>query len=151
MGKKAQDTKNYSVPRDFFVQKLRNIESAGLNLALKSENPVAGGVWFRIHHGMTMRSYGEKITVTLTDVNGGTRVDILSECGMPTQIIDYGKNASNVKVIFRYLENGLPAANAQTRTAAPEQPAAQPKFCFICGKALQPGMRFCPHCGTKLG
>ena len=64
-----------------------------LDMSLKSENPTNTGVWFRIHHGMSMVSYGEKIAVTLTPDGNGTHVHILSECGMPTQLVDYGETA----------------------------------------------------------
>ena len=109
MAKRHQETRTYPVPMGFFVQKLRSINGAGLNVTLKSENPVENGVWYRIHHGTSFASWGEKITVTLE--NGGTssRVTVLSECGMPTQVIDWGKNASNVRAVFAYLEKGMPA------------------------------------------
>lgn len=153
MAKKAQEMRSYAVPMDFFAQKMRGIDSAGLNVSLKSENPTAEGVWFRVLHGMSWASYGEKITVTLTGTAGGTQVHILSECGMPTQIVDYGKNASNVRAIFQYLEKGLPAPGQEIPAAAPAPaaPAGAPRFCTACGSPLQPGARFCSRCGTKLG
>ena len=53
---------------------------------------------------MSFVSYGEKITVTLTYLGEDkTQIDIVSECGMPTQIIDYGKNKKNVNAIFDYI------------------------------------------------
>ena len=177
MAKKADGQNTYPVNINYFVQKCRAIESAGLNLTLKSENPSGDGVWFRIHHGMTMASYGEKITVTLTPTANGTHVHILSECGLPTQLVDYGKNKSNVAVIFQYLEQGMqdavtqpqapqqevPAAPepapaqaaAQEPTFAPETvpapaPAPQFFFCKYCGKKLPVDAVFCTACGTKL-
>ena len=105
---KSQDSKFYLVPLSYFMEKLRAIGRSNLNVKLVSENPEANGVtWFRIHHGFSFFSYGEKITVTLSPRDGGTNVHILSECGMPTQIIDYGKNSRNVKAIFDYLEKDL--------------------------------------------
>ena len=125
MAKKAQEARSYPVPMDFFVQKLRMIDQAGLNVNLKSENPTPTGVWFRILHGFSMASYGEKITVTLENLGGGTGVHILSECGMPTQVVDWGKNASNVRVIFAYLEQGLPVGQPMNAPQQPAQPWAQ--------------------------
>ncbi len=120
MGAKSQSAKTYPVPIDYFVGKLRAVGTAGLNVALKSENPMPNGVWFRIHHGTTFTSWGEKITVTLTDLGGATAVDILSECGMPTQVVDWGKNASNVRVLFDYRSARVAAQSCpRARDSAP--------------------------------
>ena len=148
MGAKSQSAKTYPVPIDYFIGKLRAVGTAGLNVALKSENPMPNGVWFRIHHGTTFTSWGEKITVTLTDLGGSTAVDILSECGMPTQMVDWGKNASNVRVLFDYLEKDMTAEpQAEPQAAAP---TASPAFCPSCGSKLPTGARFCPVCGNKI-
>lgn len=125
MAKKSDERRSYPVNINFFVDKCRNIDSAGLRVNLKSENPTPdGGVWFRILHGMSAASYGEKITVTLTPTPSGTDVHVLSECGMPTQLIDYGKNKSNVQAVFGYLEAGMPAGGMY---AAPQYSQPQPQ------------------------
>ena len=123
-----------------------------------------------------MKSYGEKITVTLTDLGGtATNVRIHSECGMPTQLMDLGKNMENVTYLFGFLTQGLPQVQYQpqpvrqpvqqpyqaqpavqqpyqaVRTQQQEQPqAAGPKFCFRCGAKLTPGAKFCTSCGGKI-
>ena len=131
MGKKADGQNTYPVALDYFVFKCRQIESAGLDMSLKSENPTNNGVWFRFHHGFSMRSYGEKITVTLTPDNAGTLVQIHSECGMPTQLVDYGMNKKNVASLFQYFEDGMQFAgspapqNFQAPPSAPIPPAPQ--------------------------
>ena len=172
MGKKHQEARSYPVPMDFFVQKLRAINQAGLNVELKSENPTPTGVWFRIHHGVTFTSWGEKITVTLQNLGNGTGVDILSECGMPTQVVDWGKNASNVQVLFAYLEQGLPVGqpmNAPQAAYAAQQPAYDPRAGYASQQPAQPtyaqqpaqpvygaqqpapqANRFCPGCGAPV-
>jgi len=77
MAKKSDERRSYPVNINFFVDKCRNIDSAGLRVNLKSENPTPdGGVWFRILHGMSAASYGEKITVTLTPTPSGTDVHV---------------------------------------------------------------------------
>lgn len=126
MGAKAEETRTYNnVPMQFFIEKCRAINNAGLNVTLKSENPESNGtVWFRIHHGMTMLSYAEKITVTLKPAGAGTEVNVFSTCGLPTQVIDYGKNRQNVNAIFRYLETGIESAQRpQEQYRPPVQPA----------------------------
>jgi hypothetical protein len=136
--------------------------SSTLNLELKSENLTATGVWYRFHHGVTFTSWGEKITVTLTPIApNAVRVDVHSECGMPTQVIDWGKNKQNISAIFNYIRSNsarYAQINAPSQTPAPvQQPApVQPavqnderKFCFNCGARLNPGAKFCSSCGTK--
>ena len=162
MAASAQEGRIYPVAMDFVLWKLRNIETAGLNLSLKSENPEQNGsIWFRIHHGMSMASYGEKITVTVAPAQGGTSIHILAQCGLPTQVIDYGKNKKNVAAIFRYIEDGMNAAPpAQQYAAQPvqqpvQQPVAQPapgavKYCPNCGAPNNPQSNFCIQCGTRL-
>ena len=162
MARRADEKRNYPVNIMYFVEKCRAINSAGLNLSFQSENPTPdGGVWFRILHGMSFSSYGEKITITLTPNPAGTDVHILSECGMPTQLVDYGKNKSNVQVIFKYLEEGMPQAGAfaQAQAAPAPQPQAAPEqqvrqatasFCPNCGSPVNPGSNFCGKCGTRL-
>lgn len=176
MGARSQTQKTYNVPMDFFVDKCRSINASNLNVVLKSENPTETGVWFRVHHGMTMLSWGEKITITITRCeNGVTQVQVLSECGMPTQVVDMGKNAQNVRNVFAYLEKGLPSpgtpvnqvasAPAVAPVPAPEPVASEPvrravdapvpnepeaPKCAACGTELVPGARFCTHCGTPV-
>lgn len=170
MAASAQEGRVYPVSMDFILWKLRTIDSSNLNVSLKSENPEQNGtIWFRIHHGMSMASYGEKITVTVAPVNGGTSIHILSQCGMPTQIIDYGKNKKNVAAIFRYLEDGMqsaPPAQQYAPQPAPVQqqiPAQQPaepqqisnpanqiRYCTNCGTPNSSESNFCIQCGTRL-
>ncbi|MFV0533160.1 MAG: hypothetical protein ACK5MR_05850 [Cumulibacter sp.] len=49
--------------------------------------------------GMGALSWGEKITVTLQPIDGGTGVHIRSQCAFPLQLVDYGKNKKNVESI----------------------------------------------------
>ena len=144
--------------------------SSFLNIALKSENPTPSGIWFRFHHGTTFTSWGEKITLTLVKIKEETtQVIINSECGMPTQVIDWGKNKQNVTNIYKHLYKLIftapPAAEAQPIYAAapklepeapkpePEAPKSEParaKFCHHCGAPVKPDANFCSSCGTKL-
>lgn len=135
-------------------------------ISMKSENPTSTGVWFRFHHGMSFASYGEKITITLTPLAANsTQVTIHSECGMPTQLVDWGKNKQIVHNIFRSIEafvcnshmqqiNSQPTPTQATPAqAAPTQPATAQHtraFCHMCGAPVKPNANFCTSCGTKL-
>ena len=117
-----------------------------LNLELKSENLTMDGVWYRFHHGMTFTSWGEKITITLTRIdNMSTSLTILSECGMPTQVIDWGKNRQNVCNIFEYIDKVFPAFSFATPTYSETI-----NFCNRCGAKVTPDSVFCTNCGNKL-
>lgn len=78
--------------------------------------PKVSGVWHNppvvtASTGVGMMSWGEKITVHISEAPGGSDVRIHSECSFPLQLVDYGKNKKNVQ----YLVDGL---------AAPAQPPA---------------------------
>ena len=125
MAHQAEMQKDYNVAITYFIQKMRAIESSDLRFIFKSENPAEGGsVWFRLHSGMSAKSYGEKITITLRPTAVGTNVHIHSECGLPTQLMDLGKNKSNCEEIFRYLEQGIAAMPAAAAAPAPAYTAA---------------------------
>ena len=96
-----------------------------LNIEMKSENFTNNGVWYRFHHGVTFTSWGERITITLiAEGPYTTRIDLHSVCGMPTQIIDWGKNKRNIKAIFEYIEKNI-GAYCGVMPAAPAQPMPQ--------------------------
>lgn len=131
-----------------------------LRVLMKSENPTPTGVWYRFHHGTSFTSWGEKITITLTPLAANlTQVDIHSECGMPTQVIDWGKNKQVVCNVYEYLEANAPYApvapatpTAPAAPMAPAQPIAPsaPRFCTSCGAPVELPSNFCSRCGAKL-
>lgn len=133
--------------------------SSPLNVEMKSENPAPWGIWFRFHHGMSAVSWGEKITITLTPTSPSTTLlQIHSECGMPTQVIDWGKNKSVVcnvyERIMAMLNSQAPAHNMPGSNATHNAPRPQPqstgiKFCFKCGNRLDINAAFCSRCGQK--
>ncbi len=105
MAARAEQTRVLNMPIDFVVNKMRQIGNSDLRVNLTSENPMPpNGVWFRVLHGTSFSSWGEKITVTLTALSPqSTQIHILSECGMPTQLVDWGKNNKNVNAVFDYI------------------------------------------------
>lgn len=96
-------TLNARIP--FLTDKIRNASASGLGMKLKDEGPYGnGGVCFRLKHGVSFTSWGENITIILSPLGmDQTSVMIRSECALPTQIIDYGKNKQNVEKLIRYL------------------------------------------------
>lgn len=167
MARSAVDERIIDMPIEVIIQKMRCVGSES-NFALRSENPTPTGVWFRVHHGASFSSWGEKVTVTLTPMNPRqTKVNIFSECGMPTQIVDYGKNRKVVNYLFDFImrpgygqpipptpQNQAYAPNPQPMQPPVQQPVQQPvaqnQFCTNCGSPNAPGNQFCTKCGTPL-
>lgn len=149
MARSAVDERIIDLPIELIIGRMRTVGSES-NFALRSENPTPTGVWFRVHHGVSFTSWGEKITVTLTPMGQQTKVNIYSECGMPTQIVDYGKNRKVVNYLFDFIMRpgyGQPSPTPQDQA---QQPAAQARFCTACGKPITAGARFCTNCGNPL-
>src|SRR5690625_7235966 len=48
---------------------------------------------------MNWRTWGERITVSLTPVPEGTNVAIRSQCAVPLPLVDMGKHKANVETI----------------------------------------------------
>lgn len=76
--------------------------------------PKVSGVWHNppvvtASTGVGMMSWGEKITVEISEAAGGSDVRIHSACSFPLQLVDYGKNKKNVQ----YLVDGLAAPTQQ--------------------------------------
>lgn len=70
------------------------------------------GVWQGLVKGSvrtSWTSWGENITVTLTQGHQGTHVRIRSECSFPLQLLDWGRNKQNVGRIGQLLEARGPA------------------------------------------
>lgn len=120
-----------------------------LQIGISTETPSQTGVCYQLYHGASMSSWGETITVALTAVGANvTQVNIRSECDMPTQIIDWGKNKQIVHNIHQYLEtyvNRNPVMQNYTQA-----PPMQGAFCPRCGAPVSIGSNFCTVCGTRL-
>lgn len=71
----------------------------------------------RVASGTTdvnLASWGESITVTLLD---GGDVQVRSECAMPTQLVDWGRNAKNCRAVLDRLGANLQGSVATAPAA----------------------------------
>jgi hypothetical protein len=59
--------------------------------------------------GMGLTSWGEDITVWVAVTPQGSAVNIKSECSLPTQLIDWGKNKENINKFATELSRLLQA------------------------------------------
>ena len=134
MGSKSQKEKIFNYSFETLQKEIKSRRfSSELNITLKSENKEDWGVWYRFHHGFSFTSYGEKITISLTEISPtSTKVDIFSEAALPTQILDMGKNSRNIANIFEYFEKFLKEEkDTPADTPVPEDellPEASPSF-----------------------
>ncbi|MFG2045220.1 hypothetical protein [Dactylosporangium sp. NPDC048998] len=60
--------------------------------------------WIRARAPINVRSWGEDITVT---VGADGQVEIVSECRLATQILDWGKNRANVAQLLSKLRSAF--------------------------------------------
>ena len=114
-------------------------------LTYASYIPLPNQMTFNFTTGVTFTSWGEivQITIAATAPNQ-VLMTINSECAMPTQIVDWGKNRENVTRIINYVTQNI---GRYTMTPPPTAPAQQ--FCQHCGNRVTGG-NFCPKCGQKL-
>lgn len=109
MAAKAQKQMMISAPLMTIVEKLRNMGPA-LKYSFQSETPTPnGGAMFRFAHKVSLTSWGENLTVTAAPNGNETVVMIRSECALPTQLVDWGKNSHNCGEIAQYLAAGFAA------------------------------------------
>jgi hypothetical protein len=73
-------------------------QAGGLGIA-RWGHGVQGGAW-RVSPSTTLFSWGENVVITPLAPNV---LRIRSECGLPTQCIDWGKNETNVKKLAHAL------------------------------------------------
>ncbi|MEE1109071.1 MAG: hypothetical protein UH229_03255 [Lachnospiraceae bacterium] len=109
MGAKAQKQMMISAPLMTIVERLRAMGPV-LKYSFLSETPTPnGGAMFRFSHKVSLTSWGENVTVTAAPNGNETVVMIRSECALPTQLVDWGKNSHNCGEIAQYLAAGLTA------------------------------------------
>lgn len=131
-----------------------------LNLKFKSEIPIQGGTMFQFSSGVNLASWGENIDITVLYLNeNSSQVIIKSECALPTQIVDWGRNQSNVEKIYSHLAscvaynqnfNNAPYQPVNNQNFNNPQPQQTPSFCRTCGTRLNADSKFCINCGTPV-
>ena len=77
----------------------QTLQAAGF--AIVSYDP--GGAWFRGNSSMSLMSWGENITVTVQEADGGSVVTIESKSRFPLTLVDWGRNGRNVNKLFDQL------------------------------------------------
>jgi hypothetical protein len=101
VGARYQSTAHYSGTRADIVRASQDV-AAQSGFKVQEADPDAGSIKARA--GFSFRSWGENISIHVDDA--GT-VQVTSQCWMPTQFVDYGKNKSNVKRLLAGLSARL--------------------------------------------
>lgn len=144
MAASADLTRTYNINIEKFLTVIHDFSfTQALKLQFVSEYYINGGVTFTFHHGVSFTSWGETITLTVIGIqNCATNLIIHSECAVPTQFIDWGKNNDNVMMIANYLEQTVPFVpdSAPARTTC---------FCRNCGTEINIDAKFCYKCGAQ--
>ena len=92
------------------VERLRTMGPVLKYQFLSEQAAPNGGALFRFAHKVSLTSWGENVTITVTPYGAAQCVmHVRSECALPTQIVDWGKNGKNVNEILGYLTSGLSA------------------------------------------
>ena len=92
----------YPVTNDWVVYAC---QAAGFGIARWGQG-ARGGMW-HVSPATTLMSWGENMTIQPLAPN---IVRIRSQCGLPTQCIDWGKNERNVKRLVQILWNAVQQA-----------------------------------------
>ncbi len=107
---------------------------------------------FNLKAGVSLWSWGENITLTLTENNNGeTIINILStpKTGiMFGGAMDMGKNRKNIQNLYNAISQELlsyPQINQQIQQNTKDNT----KFCTQCGAQLSMDAKFCSNCGFK--
>lgn len=105
MAASSQGSQTLNVPIQAVINLLRD-PNFHANFKFTYKGEYFGGYYstFTYSHGVTFTSWGETVTVTVSvPPSNMVQIDIRSECSMPTQIIDWGKNKENVDNIFKFI------------------------------------------------
>lgn len=101
MTAKFQDFNSYNADKNQLFEQVKTaLEKC--NFPIESMNESEGVIQAKAKFNLW--SWSEKIVIKIDD-NG--KVSMKSECSLPTQIIDWGKNKRNVKKFFKTLESLL--------------------------------------------
>lgn len=101
MAAKFEQTRKFKGSKDkLFKYCKKALKVSGFKI--KDEDEYEG--MLKAKSGMNLRSWGEKIKITISDEGD---VTVKSECALPTQITSLGKNEKNVNKFFSNLREIL--------------------------------------------
>ena len=104
MAAHAQEQRVYRAGLMDLVYKIRALPQYVKGYSIVSEGAYQNGCCFRLQRTISAASWGEDISLTILPVDAyNCSVQIYSECSMPTQLVDMGRNKKNVAELFAYI------------------------------------------------
>lgn len=103
MGKKGLEQFNYPYEKVF-----GEAENALKDAGFKVKNTDKGKGVIEASAGMSWKSWGEKIKVTIRKSEGREGAEVEIESKEKAQLIDYGKGSENIRKFFEALKKRLP-------------------------------------------
>jgi hypothetical protein len=136
------ESKDYAVSKDVVFKEVL----AALNiLGFKVENSDEPNGLIEAHKGVSFRSWGESIRISIAASNGRSRVNVESRA---YQAVDWGKNRDNVRQIMTELD--IRILSSMAVPPPPPPPPTVPQTCPTCGKQLtfiqQYARWYCSNC-----
>lgn len=151
MAAKDTQSRTYNVPAHILMNLIKSpnlTAAASLTVSVCDDYRMI----YTFKHGVSFTSWGETVTIQLVPVaENVTNLYITSECSLPTQIVDWGKNAENITKIMCYLDSSVNYAMMNYAQPPVVNQAPVQSVCRNCGAKLLDGAAFCTSCGTKTG
>ena len=105
MAKSFEDKVIATAPLMTLVERLRRVQGYQITKEFPDGRV---GAYFELIHSISFSSWEENIHMHFSIYSDTqTLVEIKSECSLPTQLVDWGKNKQNVTNIMSYLLSGI--------------------------------------------
>ena len=106
MARKYSESRTYQIGVNEIGDRVRAlIIVGGKGYTPGYEKNIDHGIEIGMGHSLSMKSYGENITVGIVDQgNGQTMVNVFSTNAWPLQLGDMGQNKKNAEEIFNAIE-----------------------------------------------
>ena len=116
------ESRNYAASKQVvFKQTVAALNALGFRI--KNSNETSGLI--EAEKDINVRSWGEKIKITVTSSTAGSQVNVESKAAYPLQAVDWGKNKENVQRILTDLDSRV-AADSSTPPPPPPPPPPSP-------------------------
>ena len=97
---------------------------SALGFRVKNSNEASGLI--EAEKDISVRSWGEKIKITVTSSTAGSQVNVESKAAYPLQAVDWGKNKENVQKILTDLDSRVAADSSTPPPPPPPPPSPSP-------------------------
>ena len=114
------ESRNYTASKQVvFGQTTAALNALGFRI--KNSNEANGLI--EAEKDISVRSWGEKIKITVTSSGGSSQVNVESKAAYPLQAVDWGKNKENVQRILTDLDSRLASSSVPPPPPPPPPPS----------------------------